>query len=432
MTSLARERGGRCISTLYVNSVTPLWWQCAVGHKWRAIPASITRGSWCPACVGVKRGTIREMREIAESRGGVCVSKFYVNSATKLCWRCCLGHEWIAAPLQIKRGHWCPLCARVARLTLQEMNIIAARKSGRCLSIEYLGSAKPLRWICAVGHEWDARPSSIKSGNWCPYCARNRKLEFEQMCQIARERGGRCLSTVYRNGRTPLLWECSQGHQWTARPENIKGGTRKKGSWCLECYNTRRIFRPKQDLKAMQELARSRGGQCMSATYMGSKTKLTWHCAYEHEWEARPVSVLQGTWCPVCARNQRLELSALQKIAANRGGDCLSQTYVNERTTLTWYCAAGHRWSATPAKVKRGSWCPKCAGSGRRNKWIAPRTIEHSVFRKVGVHAKSRLTPIDVDVRTDRSLQELKESSLKSLRHVARISRKSESVHKSH
>lgn len=432
MASLASERGGRCISTLYVNSVTPLLWKCGVGHKWKAAPASIRQGSWCPTCAGVKRGTIQEMHGIAESRGGSCISDKYVNTETKLHWGCRAGHEWNAAPLHIKRGHWCPVCARVARLTLQEMNSIAVRRSGHCLSAEYLGSANPLRWKCALGHEWDARPSSIKSGNWCPYCASNRELDLEQMRQIARERGGRCLATAYRNGRTPLLWECSQRHQWRARPEDIKGGTRKKGSWCLECYNARRIFHPKHDLQTMRELARSRGGQCLSAAYTGSKTKLTWQCAFEHEWEARPVSVLQGTWCPLCAHNQRLELCALQKIAASRGGDCLSQTYVNERTALAWYCAAGHLWSATPGKVKRGSWCPKCAGIRRRSKWIVPKAIEQFVAFKDGVPGKSGPRHPIVDAGFDKALRLMKESSLKSLRFVTRMPRKSESVHKSH
>jgi hypothetical protein len=430
MASLASERGGRCISTFYVNSVTPLWWQCGAGHKWKAVPASIRKGSWCPACAGVKRGTIQEMREIAESRGGSCISEGYVNTATKLCWRCREGHEWNAAPLHIKGGHWCPLCARVARLTLQEMNSIAARKSGQCLSAEYLGSAKPLRWRCAVGHGWNARPASVKSGSWCPYCARNRELEFEQLRQIARERGGRCLSTEYKNSHTPLLWECRQRHRWSARPANIKGGTRKKGSWCLECYNTRRVFRPKQNIQAMRELARSRGGQCASSEYFGSKSKLIWQCAYGHEWEARPVSVLHGTWCPMCAHNQRLQLDELQKIASSRGGDCLSRTYVNERTALAWYCAAGHRWSATPGKVKRGSWCPKCAGIRRRSQWIAPRAIKPFEFEKVA--AIGHLQPGDhvADAGIDQQLRQ-QATSLKSLRQVARMTRKSESAHKS-
>src|SRR5882724_11903174 len=376
MASLASERGGRCISTLYVNSVTPLSWKCGVGHKWKAVPASIRKGSWCPACAGVKRGTIQEMRRIAEARGGICLSERYINTATKLAWRCRESHEWNAAPLHIRRGHWCPVCARVARLTLQQMNRIAGAKSGKCLSPEYLGSAKLLRWRCAVGHEWNARPTSVKSGNWCPYCARNRELELEQMREIAKQRGGRCLSTAYKNGRTPILWECSQHHRWKARPANVKGGTRKKGSWCPECYNSRRVFREKLSIQAMCELASSRGGKCLSVEYSGSKIKLIWQCSHEHTWKAPPVSIGEGTWCPVCARNQRLVLAEMQRIAANRGGDCLSREYVNERTALAWYCAAGHRWSATPAKVNRGSWCPKCAHLRRRSEWLGRSKVE--------------------------------------------------------
>jgi len=431
MSSLASEKGGRCISTLYVNSVTPLLWQCGVGHNWKAVPASVRKGSWCPACTGVKRGTIQEMREIAEARNGSCISEVYVNTATKLHWRCRAGHEWNAAPLHVKRGHWCPVCARVARLTLQEMIVIAARKSGQCLSAEYLGSAKPLRWRCTVGHEWDARPSSVKSGNWCPDCARNRELDFEQVRQIARERGGRCLSTEYKNSRTPLLWECSQRHRWRARPANIKGGTRKKGSWCPECYNSRRVFRSRHDIAAMNEAASSRGGRCLSTEYLGSKIKLTWQCTQGHQWEAMPVSILQGTWCPMCAHNQRLELAALQKIAASRGGDCLSQTYVNERTALVWYCAAGHRWSATPSKVKRGSWCPKCARIRRRSKWIVLPAIEPYIIGKVASSGKSQPIHLINGAGIDRPTRLREENPLKSLRHVARMSRKSESTHKS-
>jgi hypothetical protein len=430
MTLLASGRGGRCISTLYISSVTPLLWRCAKGHEWMAVPASIRKGSWCPACAGVKRGTIQEMREIAESRGGICVSELYVNTATKLCWRCRSGHEWNASPLHIKRGHWCPVCARVARLTLQEMNRIAAGKSGQCLSAEYLGSAKPLRWRCAVGHQWNARPASIKSGVWCPYCARNRELELEQMREIAGERAGQCLSATYKNSRTPLLWECRKHHRWKAPPAKVKGGTRRKGSWCPECYNSRRVFREKLSIQAMRELASSRGGKCLSVDYAGSKIKLIWQCSREHIWKAPPVSIREGTWCPVCARNRRLALAEMQRIAASRGGDCLSQEYVNERTSLAWYCAAGHRWSATPGKVKRGSWCPKCADIRRRSKWIAPGAIEPIVVGKVEAPGQSQPERLFLDTGIDR-LHLLKDDSLKSLRHVARIARKSESAHKS-
>src|ERR1019366_5730401 len=385
MTLLADRRGGRCISTLYVNSITPLLWRCAKGHEWTAVPASVRKGNWCPACAGVNRGTIEQMREIANARGGHCLSERYVNTATKLGWRCRAGHEWNAAPLHVKRGHWCPLCARVARLTLQEMFSIAAGKSGQCLSVEYLGSAKPLRWRCVVGHEWQARPASVKSGSWCPYCARNRKLELEQMREIARERGGRCLSIAYKNGRTPLLWECSQRHRWKARPAKVQGGTRRKGSWYLECYNARRVLHEKLSIQAMRELASSRGGKCLSADYAGSKAKLSWKCSREHVWKAPALSVREGTWCPLCAHNQRLALAEMRRIAANRGGDCLSQENVNARTALAGYCRGGAWWEAAPGKAEPCSWLPKSAASRRRSKWITRRASEPFAVEKVGM-----------------------------------------------
>jgi hypothetical protein len=369
MTSVAKQRGGSCISTFYANSTAPLRWQCAVGHQWRAAPASIRKGSWCPDCAGVRRLTLEQMQGMAKSRGGSCLSESYQNNSTKLQWRCLAGHDWRATPLQIKKGHWCPFCARVAQLTLRELQLMAVQKAGQCLSVEYVNSAHVLRWKCADGHEWLARPSSIRAGNWCPVCARNQRLDLEEMQEIARERGGSCLSITYKNGCSPLLWECARGHRWRASSTRVKGGMWRKGTWCRECYNRRRMFRAKQSIETMRELAITRGGSCLSTEYVSSKAKLIWQCALRHRWHALPTSVRQGTWCPACARNQRLRLSQFRDLADSKGGECLSQAYANERTVLLWRCAAGHRWKAMPAKVKRGSWCPTCAKINRRNKW---------------------------------------------------------------
>jgi hypothetical protein len=370
MISLAGERGGRCISQAYINSTVPLLWECAAGHQWSATPETVRKGSWCPECAGVRKLTIEGMRCMAESRGGKCLSDRYVNGATKLRWLCAAGHEWDAAPSQIRKGHWCPFCARIVRLSLFEWQRIAASKGGQCLSLDYMNSAKPLRWRCAAGHEWRARASSIRAGTWCPFCAHNRILMLSEMRQIARKRGGRCLSANYKNGATPLWWECKLGHRWKAPPARVKNGSRRKGSWCPECYNLRRKFHGKHNIEEMRALASARGGKCLCTEYAGSKAKLVWECAKGHSWQAVPASVMEGTWCPVCARNQRLKLSEFLGLAASRGGECLSGTYVNERTPLRWCCVFGHEWNATPEKVKRGSWCPTCALDDRRNKWI--------------------------------------------------------------
>ncbi|MHA2288946.1 MAG: hypothetical protein ACXABG_09170 [Promethearchaeota archaeon] len=45
-------------------------------------------------------------------------------------------------------------------------------------------------------------------------------------------------------------------------------------------------------------------------------------------------------------------------------GKCISCEYINDKTKLKWQCGkCGYIWSASPNKVKRGSWCAKCAGN---------------------------------------------------------------------
>jgi hypothetical protein len=103
------------------------------------------------------------------------------------------------------------------------------------LSDTYIDNKTKLLWECAEGHKWEAAPSKIKYGKWCPYCAGNVKLTIEEMQKIAKERGGNCLSDTYINNQTKLLWECAEGHQWEARPNDIK-----RGKWCPECYELKR------------------------------------------------------------------------------------------------------------------------------------------------------------------------------------------------
>ena len=90
-------------------------WQCGYcNYVWQAKPANIIwNNQWCPRCGGSQRLTIEEMRTIAKDRGGKCLSKKYVNARTKLKWQCGeFKHVWYAIPDSVKRGSWCPICGR--------------------------------------------------------------------------------------------------------------------------------------------------------------------------------------------------------------------------------------------------------------------------------------------------------------------------------
>jgi hypothetical protein len=252
-----------------------------------------------------------------------------------------------------------------SRETLKELRRIAAGHGGKCLSDTYAGSQSDLLWQCAQGHKWEAPPDRIKQGAWCLYCAGKAKKTIEEMQDTAAARGGKCLSDGYVNGSTHLLWQCKEGHQWKARPNDIVN----KGRWCPECAASIRGRSRRLGLPAMQSLAASQGGQCLSGEYLNNGTQLLWQCKEGHQWKARPSSVKNGHWCPFCAwskegRSKRLGLPAIQSLAAARGGKCLSEQYTSGHTKLLWECARGHQWKAEPASiVHEDTWCPKCARS---------------------------------------------------------------------
>ncbi len=170
---------------------------------------------------------IADMQIMAKNRGGDCLSTFYVNNNTKLRWRCAKGHEWDAVPGSIQQGRWCPKCA--GKLcpdeAYQQLQEIAASRGGRCLSLGYVDGGEKLRWQCASGHEWDAAPYNIRRGSWCHECAKKtqgpKRLGLELCQETALAKGGKCLSNEYVNSGTKLTWQCAEGHEWNSIPDSV-------------------------------------------------------------------------------------------------------------------------------------------------------------------------------------------------------------------
>jgi len=368
MCSIAKERGGLCLSKKYQNVITKLQWQCAKGHQWSAMPSSILNGNWCPTCAGLGK-TIDDMQAIAKARGGQCLSEAYINDQTKLLWECSEGHQWWAKSSNIIHNQtWCPVCSGEKayennqikpRWDIEKMQQLAQARGGECLSEQYYNNKTKLRWRCQAQHEWEAIPSQIIGGGWCPTCRREslKKYSLDSVRQLAQERGGELLSQQYVNSGSKLDWRCQAGHQWSAPLSRILSG-----HWCPACANNQ-----KKTIEEMQQVAKARYGECLSKEYVNSETPLRWRCHKGHEWEATPSNVVRRkTWCPICSKKQKKTIDDMHILAKNRGGLCLSETYVNSSTKLRWQCHKGHEWEAKPAYVVQGTWCPHCYRETRK------------------------------------------------------------------
>jgi len=323
--------------------------------------------------------SLDDAREIAEARGGKCLSTEYLGWGKKLKWQCAEGHIWETIPSLIKnRNAWCPACASSKRrLAIEEMQKLAESKGGKCLSDTYVNSRTELKWQCEEGHIWETTPDTVKySGIWCTICSRKSTSNMKagassyaeeillEMQKLAETNGGKCLSNAYVNLKTKLKWQCAKGHTWEAVPYQMRRGT-----WCPVCDREKRM----PTIEEMHQIAKARGGECLSVEYVHSKTKLKWQCAEGHVWEAEAYQVKgKGTWCPICFHaKRRLTIEKMQEAASAKGGKCLSDTYEGALTKLKWQCANGHVWETTPSKViHSGSWCKKCYNESQRKKLI--------------------------------------------------------------
>jgi very-short-patch-repair endonuclease len=121
--------------------------------------------------------------------------------------------------------------------------------------------------------------------------------------------------------------------------------------------------RKKYTIEEVKKFAKEKGGECLSTEYINNKTNLTWKCnKCKHIWETNFKAVkIQNNWCPNCAGRPKRSISDAKKLAKERGGKCLSTEYINNKTNLLWKCGkCNYIWKARFDRVKNGTWCPKC------------------------------------------------------------------------
>lgn len=185
------------------------------------------------------RAAFIEYKKIAKSKGGKCLSDIYTNCFEKLKWQCRLNHVWEAPGYSIKNGSWCPFCAGVVPMTLEEVKNLINKKNGILLSEKYESSSKKIKICCKVCNTiWTPKINKIKAGQWCPTCGlKNRKsrrpkiISIEELKKIADKRNGKCLSNIYIDAKSKLRWQCNKCNTiWDASLSSIKRNT-----WCPTC-----------------------------------------------------------------------------------------------------------------------------------------------------------------------------------------------------
>lgn len=374
---LAERLNGECLSQTWTRWNDPLTWRCQNGHEWHMTLKEVRSGQWCSRCVswqheeicrllleqmydvsfppgklkwlrnihGKKlrldgysaeiglafeyhgkqhyeyveffhrnRRNLKRQQENDESKRTLC----YQNNILLLEIPYWVGTdelpEWIeqqlgelGAPTPVNKPRIVYPVSFTGIATLQEIRDIAAAQGGSLLDVEYKGAHEKHRFRCAVGHEWLQTISSVKGGHWCRECydiraARARlKYTIDDMHEVARVRGGVFLSKHYDKLDKKYRWRCASGHEWWATALSVK----LQKSWCRECADINSGRTSRCTIGDMHVLAASRGGQCLSDAYINAHSRLHWRCSVGHKWWASSNHIKRDWWCRICARIRR-------------------------------------------------------------------------------------------------------------------------------
>lgn len=443
LLDIASKNEGKCLSKIYIDNTIKVEWECKYCHRWKASYRSIQQGSWCPVCAGTSKDNISTMHKLAAEKNGKCLSEKYTNSKSNLNWRCQKGHEWAATPSNIKKGRWCPKCQGKGYSKeeyLIQLNEIAKKHGGKCLSTRYVNAHTSLKWICKDGHKWSSTPSKVRIGRWCPNCAilvnaDKQRASISEARQIAKDREGECLSKKYINMHSKLKWLCKLGHEWQAPLTSIKGSKNTKPTWCPDCtsflgekvcrFYMEQIFKHKFPKARPNWLKSINGKTLLELDGYSENLKIAFehHGQYhyfvdglysktkkslerrqnvdQHKAEQcyskgvkliiipevftlTPLSDVIGVIQVECNRlnikfpvlskelkpdidmllNNDQYFDELREVAKRKGGELLSNNYLGASSNLKWKCSKGHIWNAKPNNIKTGTWCPKCLGQG--------------------------------------------------------------------
>ena len=186
---------------------------------------------------------------------------------------------------------------------------------------------------------------------------------LQRLHEHARQRSLECIDALWLGKNARYRLRCANGHEFDRLAVSIMA----EKAHCEECRNQERM-------QAIVQMAIAKGGRCMETEYLGSGARYRFVCAQGHEWTANPLRLRsRDSWCPHCAINHQRRffvdgLEKLQSLAAQKGGQCLSDAYKGTKVHYCMQCAQGHQWQATGLVLLGGSWCARCADQEKGKK----------------------------------------------------------------
>jgi hypothetical protein len=103
------------------------------------------------------------------------------------------------------------------------------------------------------------------------------------------------------------------------------------------------------------------GYRLLSKEYIRGDKHLDIECPKGHVYKASYHSFNSGSRCGRCKSDlKKLSIDTVREIAASKGYQLVSTTYINCKTKMEFICSKGHHFNMFPFFLRRSKYCPIC------------------------------------------------------------------------
>lgn len=367
----AKSRGGKIITNTVLLTTDRVIWKCGKGHQWEQPLRSVLKNkTWCRECAGQTPRTLDELRAVAESRGGKLLSTVYVNVDATYDFQCSIGHQFSNTFNHVVRGgQWCPTCNKgskseeICRTTFEQLfgvEFVKVRpkwlRNSRGRQMEIDGYNKELR----IGFEYQGIQhfsKQIYGGS-----LEQRVLDDELKAKLCKENGIYLFIIDYRMEYVDFPKEIvSQAHDF---------GIDLSGYNFTSPVDISRAYIRDDRLPILKLLLKEKQITVLSTKWFGVKDKYSFRCDIcGHEWMATGSHFFNSRrvgGCQKCAlaklfASNRSNLEEVQNFAKRFGGICLSTEYGEMKQKYKFRCSQGHNFEDIYNNMKfRNTFCPIC------------------------------------------------------------------------
>jgi hypothetical protein len=178
----------------------------------------------------VKKLTYEYTKNYFTKQGCELLETEYINSKTKMKYKCKCGNESYITWDSFKQGKRCMKCGCKEKLTFEYVKNYFKEQDCELLEKEYINANTKMNYICKCKNKSIITFAKFQKGNRCMKCSPSKKLTFEYVKNYFKEHNCELLETEYINTGTRMKYKCHCGNKSYIVFDSFKVGNR-----CINC-----------------------------------------------------------------------------------------------------------------------------------------------------------------------------------------------------